>query len=98
MVFEKLKNDIIDNFMISKEMKDYLHAVDLSDRNLFEIMAGSLESLEVKLEWIGQLNDACEGKYNEQYFKLKNAIDKPAFYGRLLFRNNCGIKLVLEHV
>ena len=76
MVFEKLKNDIIDNFMISKEMKDYLHTVDLSDRNLFEIMAGSLESLEVKLEWIRQLNDACEGKYNEQYFKLKNAIDK----------------------
>lgn len=79
---ETLKNSILDAFIPSREMKDYLKTRELSKMTLFEIIAGSLKCLDCKLYWIRKLfserEDAPEERDQNQrmIFGLQEAVNE----------------------
>ena len=74
MYREELKNEILNRFLISEEMKEYLYEQELPPGTLFDVIAGSLESLQVKFEWLCRLNDSCGGMFVNEQQALKEAI------------------------
>ena len=75
------KNQIVDAFFTSDDMKEYLKTQNLSDADIFDIIAGSLTCLDCKLEWLKRAfpqeeNDRTISYRNKAIEDLEVAIDE----------------------
>ena len=68
---ESLQKRIIDTFIQSEEMREYLKLRELPPWSLFEIIAGSLTCLDYKLKWVKELYES-----DEYHPKIKDYYDK----------------------